>query len=102
MAAGLGKLRCSVADKVAGYFAGAGVEAAGVLVGVSIGVVVRFRFGVWLAHVLYSGCWLVLDIQTGCDYSRTSRSRMLKSYEGPLLIERKHFIGATVVGLLRS
>ncbi|GAB2213617.1 hypothetical protein Drorol1_Dr00017928 [Drosera rotundifolia] len=45
MAAGLGKLRCSVADKVAGYFAGAGVEAAGVLVGVSIGVVVRFRFG---------------------------------------------------------
>ncbi|GAB2254783.1 hypothetical protein Droror1_Dr00008561 [Drosera rotundifolia] len=40
---GLGKLRCSVADKVAGYFAGAGVEAAAVLVGVSIGVVVRFR-----------------------------------------------------------
>ncbi|GAB2221383.1 hypothetical protein Droror1_Dr00012559 [Drosera rotundifolia] len=48
MAARLGKLLCSVADKVAGYFAGAGVEAAGVLVGILIGVVVRFRFGVWL------------------------------------------------------
>ncbi|GAB2211336.1 hypothetical protein Drorol1_Dr00024644 [Drosera rotundifolia] len=40
---GLGKLRCTVADKVAGYFARAGVEAAAVLVGVLIGVVVRFR-----------------------------------------------------------
>ncbi|GAB2213620.1 hypothetical protein Droror1_Dr00017931 [Drosera rotundifolia] len=53
MAAGLGKLRCSVADKVVGYFAGAGVEAAGVLVGVLIGVVVRFRFGVWLVVFVF-------------------------------------------------
>ncbi|GAB2223610.1 hypothetical protein Droror1_Dr00017751 [Drosera rotundifolia] len=52
MAAGLGKLRCSVADKVAGYFAGAGVEAAGVLVGVSIGVVL-------VCSVLGVGsCWI--------------------------------------------